>query len=125
MQALRSLLPIITASGLALLIPNAGLTQTPEGLEDMTPEQRRAYVQGLSDEERQALREQRRAQWDAMSNEERQSARQRRSERRNADREAMRQKWHSMSEEERDAARAQRKARVVPPHTGDGVPWEA
>lgn len=111
MQPLRSITTLIAASGLALLIPAAGFAQTPEGFDNMTPEQRRDYVQGLSDEDRQAFRDQRRAQWDAMSAEEQRAARQRQSEHRNADREAMRQKWDSMSEEEREAARAQRMAR--------------
>lgn len=108
MQPVRAILTIIAASGLGLLIPVAGLAQVPDGLEDMTLEQRREYVQSLSGEEQQALREQLRAKWDGMSEEERQAARSKQSERRNANREAMRQQWESMSDEERAAARAKR-----------------
>ena len=105
MQALRSVIAIF---GLALLIPTAGLTQVPDGLEGMTPEQRREYVQGLSEDERQALRKQLRAQWDAMSEEERTVARRDQADRRAANKEAKRKQWDSMSEEEREAARTQR-----------------
>ena len=95
---------------LALLIPTAGLTQVPEGLEGMTPEQRREYVQGLSDDERQALKKQLRAQWDAMSEEERTAARRDQADRRAANKEAMRKQWDSASEEEREVMRAKRDA---------------
>jgi hypothetical protein len=108
MQALRSIIAIFAVSGLALLISTVGHTQIPEGLESMTPEQRREYVQGLSDDERQALRKQLRAQWDAMSEEERTAARRDQADRRAANKEAKRKQWDSMSEEEREAARAQR-----------------
>jgi len=37
---------IIAASGLALLLPVAGLTQSTDEIKQMTPEQRREYVQG-------------------------------------------------------------------------------
>jgi hypothetical protein len=110
MKPIRAITTLIAASGLALLLPSAGFAQTPEELEDMTPEQRREYVQGLSDEQRQALREQSRARWDAMSEEEREAARRKQAERRAANKEAMRKQWDSMSGEEREAARAQRKA---------------
>ena len=110
MQALRSIIAVLAVSGLALLIPTTGLTQVPEGLEGMTPEQRREYVQGLSEDERQALRKQLRAQWDAMSEEERAAARRDQADRRAANKEAMRKQWDSASEEEREVLRAKREA---------------
>lgn len=110
MQVRRSLIAIFALSGLALLIPTAGLAQVPEGLEGMTPEQRREYVEGLSEDERQALKKQLRAQWDAMSEEERAATRREQAERRAANKEAQRKQWDAMSEEEREVARAQREA---------------
>ena len=108
---MRILHLLIATTGLVLLVPATGVAQSPDELADMSPEQRREYVQGLSETEREALREQRRAQWDAMSDEERDAARRERAERRDTSREAMREKWDSMSEEERDAAREQRRAK--------------
>jgi hypothetical protein len=102
MQTLRL---IIAASGLALLLPAAAYAQSADEFDNMTPEQRREYVQGLSDAERQAWHEQRREQWAAMSDAERQAARKRLQERRDTNRGAMREQWNSMSEEERSAAR--------------------
>ena len=102
---------IVAASGLMLLVPAAGLAQVPDGLEDMTLEQRREYVQSLSGEERQALKKQLRARWEGMTEEERAAARRQQEERRNANREARRQQWESMSEEERAAAREKRESR--------------
>jgi hypothetical protein len=104
MQRLRL---IIAAAGLALLMPLGSLAQAPDAPEDMTPEQRRAYMQGLTEPERQALREQKRAQWEAMSDEERRLARRQKSEQRDKKRAAMREHWQSLSEEEREAARQQ------------------
>ena len=107
MQTLRL---IIAASALALLLPVAGSAQDADPLADMTREQRHEYLQGLSAEERQALRDQRRAQWNAMSEEERREARGRMKNRRDLNRGAMREQWNSMSEEERAAARQNFKA---------------
>ena len=98
MQILRL---IRVASGLALLLPAASLADPAERSNDMSPEQRREYVQGLSEEERQALREQKRAEWESMSEEERAAARQK-----NKEREARRREiWNNMSDEEKAAAR--------------------
>lgn len=98
MQRLRS---ILATTGLALLLPAAGMAQTPDDLADMTPEERREYVRGLSDEERQALREQQRARRENMSDEEREAVRQQRKERKQQRRET----WNDMTEEEKAAAR--------------------
>ena len=108
MQILRL---ILVASGLALLLPAASLADPAEGFNDMSPEQRREYVQGLSEEERQALREQKRAEWESMSEEERQALRRRQEENRANNRAAMRENWEDMSEEERAAARQKNKER--------------
>jgi hypothetical protein len=95
---------IVAASGFMLLVPAAGLAQVPDGLEDMTPEQRREYVQSLSGEERQALKKQLRARWDGMSEEERAAARAKRDSRKQKQRE----QWDNMSAEEKEAARQRR-----------------
>ena len=77
----------------------------------MSPEERREYIKGLSEDERQMLREQKRAEWQAMSAEEQQAARLQMQKNREKNRAAMRQNWENMSEEERAAAREQYKAR--------------
>lgn len=108
MQTLRL---IIAASALALLLPVAGSAQDADPLADMTREQRQEYLQGLSVEERKALRDQRRAQWNAMSEEERTAAR----EKLRAQREQRRETWNSLSPEQQAAARQElRKHRNKP-----------
>lgn len=95
MTTLR-LIPAMTA--LALLLPATGATQTIDDLQGLSPEDRRAYVQSLSEEERKALAEQRRERWQSMSEEEREAAREQRRER-----------WESLSDEEKAAMREQRR----------------
>jgi len=75
-------------------------------LRDMTPEERRAAIDAMSDEEREAFRaknraamEKRRAQWQALTPEERQAKRKEAQERRDA-----------MTPEEREAMRQRREA---------------
>ena len=102
---------ILVATGLALLLPAVSLAAPVDGLDEMSPEERREYVRGLSEEERQLLREQKRAEWQAMSAEEREAARLEMQKNREKNRAAMRQNWENMSEEERAAAREKYKAR--------------
>ena len=102
---------ILAASGLALLLPSVSFADLADGLDEMSPEQRREYIENLSEEDRQKLRDQKRAEWQAMSDEERRAARQRYERNRDANRAAMRQNWENMSEEEREAARQQYKER--------------
>lgn len=106
---MKTLRLIVALSGLALLAP-AAFAQSIDDLKEMSPEERREYVQGLSDEQRQALKAEQKARWDSMSDEERKAARREMNERRQLNRDAMRQKWDSMSDEEREAARAKRQA---------------
>ena len=93
MQTLRLSLAVAAA---LLALPLAASAQSIEDLRDMSPQERRAYVEGLSAEEREALRA------------ERDSRRAQRAE----NRAAMREHWQSMSAEEREAARQQHRERV-------------
>jgi hypothetical protein len=72
----------ITVASLALLLPLGASAQSIDDLESMTPEDRRAYFDAMSPDERRAKREEWRAQakerWDAMSEEEREAAKDRR-----------------------------------------------
>ena len=54
MQKLRL---ILLASGLALLVPATGFTQSLSDLQDLSPEDRRAYMESMSPDERAAMRE--------------------------------------------------------------------
>ena len=98
---MKTLRLIAALTGLALLVPMAGMAQSLDDLKDMEPQERREYMQSLSPEERQALAEERRAQWDAMTPEEQATARKEMRERRDQNRAAMREHWESLSEEER------------------------
>ena len=107
---MKTLRLIAALSGLALLVPVAGMAQSPDDIKDMSPQERQEFLQSLSPEERQGLAQQRRAQWDAMTPEERDVARKEMRKLREENRAAMREHWESLSEEERAAARAERKA---------------
>lgn len=93
------------------LLPIAAVSEetdpgaTSDQRSGMTPEQRRAAWESLSEEEKQATREEmrarrehRRAEWEAMTPEER-----------DARRAEMREKWESMTPEEREAMKERRK----------------
>jgi len=106
---------MIMMSGLALLLPVTGITQSVTDISELSPDDRRAYMQSMSDEERQAKREQWRAEMDAMPEADRKAMRKKmaanRPQRGSGDRAAMRERWESMSDEERAAAKVQRKER--------------
>jgi len=100
----------LLASILALLLVAAvsmaqeGAESAPESLHDMTPEQRRAAFEAMTEAEKQAARqkqraarEKRRAEWQAMTPEERQAAR-----------EEMRARIEAMTPEQREAMRERR-----------------
>jgi hypothetical protein len=74
MQKLRL---IILASGLALLLPVTGYTQSVSDIQDLNPEERRAYMESMSPDERAAMRDKWRAELDAMPEEERRAMRER------------------------------------------------
>ena len=106
---------MIMMSGLALLLPVSGIAQSVSDISELSPEDRRAYMQSMSDEESQAKREQWRAEMDAMPEADRKVMREKmaagRPQRGDGDRAAMRERWESMSDEERAAAKAERKER--------------
>ena len=81
-----------------LLLPMGAMGQSLSELQALSPEDRRAYMESMSDEERAAMREQWRAEAKAMSAEDRKAMREER-----------RARWESMSDEERQAAREHRR----------------
>lgn len=109
MQTLRL---ILTVAGAALALPLAVAAQSVDDLKDMSPQERRDYVEGLSAEEREALRAERRAQWESMSDEERAAAGDRKRAHRAEHRAAMHEHWQSLSAEEREAALQKHRERV-------------
>ena len=103
---MQSFQKAIVAMSLSLLLPLAVSAQSLSDLKEMSPEDRRAAYESMSDEQRTAIQDQRRAEYDSMPEEERQAMREKRSANRDgSDREARRERWESMSEEERAGAR--------------------
>jgi hypothetical protein len=102
---------ILIVSSLGLLLPLVASAQSVSEIRAMSPEDRRAYMESMSEEERDAKREQWRSEFDALPEEEKQAIRNQRAERQDRDREAMRERWDSMSDEERAAAKDRRRAR--------------
>ena len=101
MQNLRL---ILLASGLAFVLPISGYGQSISDIENLSPEDRRAYMESMSPDERAAMREKWAVERAALTDEERAAMRAKRQEIQ-AERRA---KWESMSEEERDIVRAKR-----------------
>jgi hypothetical protein len=103
------------ATVVALALPLAASAQSLDDLRDMSPQERRDYIENLSPEAREALRAERdrkhaqraenraamREHWQSMSAEEREAARQKHRE----DAARRRQHWDSMSDEDKAAAR--------------------
>lgn len=113
---MRTIQKILVVSSLSLLLPFAASAQSISDIQALSPEDRRAYMESMSKEERAAKREQWRTEFDALPDEEKQAIRDRRAAQRegrarNRDRDAMRERWDSMSDEERAAARDRRHER--------------
>lgn len=103
---------MLMISGLTMLFPVAGIAQSVGEISELSPEDRRAYMQSMSEEERQAKRAEWRAEMEAMPEADRKAIREKmganRPQRGGRDREAMRERWNSMSDEERAAMKAER-----------------
>lgn len=95
------------ASVVALLLPIGVTAQSLTDFQQLSPEDRRAYIEAMSPEEREAKRNEWRGQRDAMSDEERQAMR----DRHKAERGDRRAQWDAMSDEERTAKREQMRGR--------------
>ena len=95
------------ASFVALLMPIGVTAQSLTDFQQLSPEDRRAYIEAMSPEEREAKRNEWRAQRDAMSDEERQAMR----DQHKAERGDRRAQWDAMSDEERTAKREQMRGR--------------
>jgi mono/diheme cytochrome c family protein len=99
----------------AILLPLGLQAQSFSDFQNLAPEERRAYLDSMSEQERQAKREQWRAEREAMTDQERTAMREQMrahrdsmsEEERQAMRENMRSRWDGMSEEERQAKREQ------------------
>lgn len=103
---------MLMISGLTMLFPVAGIAQSVGEISELSPEDRRAYMQSMSEEERQAKRAEWRAEMEAMPEADRKAIREKmganRPQRGGRDREAMRERWNSMSDEEWAAMKAER-----------------
>lgn len=102
---------ILVVSSLSLLLPFVASAQSISEIRAMGPEDRRAYMESLSKDERATKREQWRSEFDALPEEEKQAIREQRMaarDRHRAREDERRKRWDSMSEEEKAAARARR-----------------
>ena len=113
---MRTIQKIFVVSSLSLLLPFVASAQSISEIRSMSLEDRRAFMESMSAEERTAKREQLRSEFDALPDEEKEAIRNQRAAQRdgrdrNRDREAMRERWDSMSDEERAVARERRLAR--------------
>ncbi|NCF72727.1 MAG: hypothetical protein GWP67_04385 [Gammaproteobacteria bacterium] len=105
---MHTLQKILLASSLSILLPFAAYGQSINDLYGMSPEDRRTYMESMSDDERTAMREKWREEYENLPEEEKRAIREQRAasqDGRGRDREAMRQRWDSMSEEERAATK--------------------
>ena len=110
---MQTIQKILIITGLSLL-PFAASAQSVSDLQNMDPEERRAFMKSMSDDERTAMRDKWRSEFDGMSDEDKQAMRKRRDANRGdggRDRAAMRERWETMSEEERAQAKDRRKAK--------------
>ena len=95
------------AAAVALFLPLGATAQSLTDLEGMSHEDRRAWFEAMSPDEREAKRAELMAERDAMSDEDRQAMR----DRRRASHDQRRAEWDSLSDAERDAKREQRRSR--------------
>ena len=91
----------VALSSAMLALPLGLQAQSLADFHDMTAEQKRAYWDGMSEQERAAKRDEWRSERDAMGAEERAAMHAERMARR----EEMRTRWNAMSEEEKQAKR--------------------
>ena len=107
---MRTIRRILIVCSLSLFFPLAASAQSLSDVQAMSKEDRRTYIESMSDDERTAMRDKWRAEYDQLSDEQKEAIRGQRAgnrggKGRGGDREAMQQRWDSMSEEERTAAR--------------------
>jgi hypothetical protein len=112
---MRTIQEILLVSSLSLLLPFAALAQSISDVQALSPEDRREYMESMSDDERNAMREKWRAEFEQLPEDQKMAIREQRAANRNGknrgrDREAMKQRWDAMSEEERAAAKERRRA---------------
>ena len=91
----------VALSSALLALPLGLQAQSLSEFHDMSPDEKRAYMDSLSEQEREAKREQWRAERDAMSDEERAAMHAERMARR----EEMHARWNELSEDEKQARR--------------------
>ena len=75
---MRTLQKILLVSTLSLLAPLAASAQSVSDIQDLSPEDRRTYMESMSEDERKAFREQRRSEFESLSDQEKQAMRDKR-----------------------------------------------
>jgi hypothetical protein len=95
---------------LSMLLPVVAMAQSLSDVQAMSKEDRRNYIESMSEDERSAMQDKWRSEYEQLPEEQKAAIQKQRQPKsgggnRGRDREAMRQRWESMSEEERAAAR--------------------
>jgi len=103
------------ACSLSLFLPFAASAQSLSEVQSMSKEDRRNYIESMSEDERAAMRDKWRSEYDQLPDEQKAAIQKQRKGNRDGqgrgrDRKAMQQRWDSMSEEERNAAREKSRA---------------
>jgi hypothetical protein len=110
---MRTIRNILMICSLSLLLPVAASAQSLSEVQAMSKEDRRSYIEAMSEDERSAMRDKWRAEFEQLPEEQKAAIREQRQANGgggNRDRKEMRQRWESMSEEEQAAAREKRRA---------------
>jgi hypothetical protein len=112
---MRSIRKLLMAAGLCLLLPVAASAQSLSDVQAMSKEDRRNYIESMSEDERSAMRSKWRAEFEQLPEEQKAAIRAQRGGNRDGkgrtgDREAMQQRWDAMSEEERTEMAERRRA---------------
>jgi hypothetical protein len=113
---MRTIRKTLMACSLSLLLPFAASAQSLSEVQAMSKEDRRNYIESMSEDERAAMRDKWRAEYEQLPDEQKAAIRAQRQggrdgQNRGRDRQAMQQRWDSMSEEERTAAKEKVRAK--------------
>ena len=75
---MRTIQEILLVSSLSLLLPFAALAQSISDVQALSPEDRREYMESMSDDERNAMREKWRAEYEQLPDDQKMAIREQR-----------------------------------------------
>ena len=110
------------------ILPCSAFAQSIQDIQALSPEDRKAYMQSMSEDERAAMKQKWRAEYAALPAAEQQAMRDQRranGDRRGKDREAMREQMASLSPEERETAKTEMRAKKDAKREERRARWDA